>query len=71
VTEALKEGPFCGGDARISSEPQNMGQGMNLQCWSVGCAACGARTKDFVEYGDTPDECRRKAVAAWNMRTRP
>jgi Lar family restriction alleviation protein len=56
----LKTCPFCGGDAMLSSYPQELNNGGILQTFAVECSECGARTSLSVS--------KRSCIEAWERR---
>lgn len=65
----LKPCPFCGSmKAKVVIETECFGHGFFLDVAYIKCPECEARTKSFDAYCCRIDECKVRAIEAWNRR---
>ena len=76
MNKALKDCPFCGGEAKVLSKTSlDEREGYNYKA-KVGCSVCGigytARTKEdrngWIAKGESSDTAAARATKLWNKR---
>ena len=64
----MRKCPFCGSSGELKEYTACYGHGDYATETHVRCIVCGATGETFSDWDFSIEECKQKAVAAWNNR---